>query len=144
MTMEYDIKQQNIPNDQKYGHKIDQDFQLQGPPKFTQIGIFRLKVYHLATLGALLAQVIIFYKKKKSSLDAAEGGPRGCSPHFAETFFADFFAARFFADFLADRFFVDFRRRFRKNLPFWSKCLGCIVIGRFHRLVFSAFQRRFR
>jgi hypothetical protein len=37
---------QNRPN----GHKIYQDFPLQGPPKFTQIGIFGSKTNHLATL----------------------------------------------------------------------------------------------
>jgi hypothetical protein len=36
----------NIPN----GHKIYQHFTFQGPPKFTQIGIFGLKRNHLATL----------------------------------------------------------------------------------------------
>jgi hypothetical protein len=30
-------------------NKIDQHFPLQDPPKFTQIGIFGLKTYHLAT-----------------------------------------------------------------------------------------------
>jgi hypothetical protein len=37
---------QNTPN----GHKIYQDFSLQDPPKFTQMGIFGLKTNHLATL----------------------------------------------------------------------------------------------
>jgi hypothetical protein len=32
------------------GHKIYQHFLFQGPPKFTQIGIFGLKINHLATL----------------------------------------------------------------------------------------------
>jgi hypothetical protein len=36
----------NIPN----GHKIYQHFPFQGPPKFTQIGIFGFKTNHLATL----------------------------------------------------------------------------------------------
>jgi hypothetical protein len=35
----------NRPN----GRKIYQDFPLQGPQKFTQIGIFGLKTNHLAT-----------------------------------------------------------------------------------------------
>jgi hypothetical protein len=35
-----------IPN----GHKIYQQRLLQGAQKFTQIGIFGLKIYHLATL----------------------------------------------------------------------------------------------
>jgi hypothetical protein len=37
---------QNIPN----GHLIYQHFPLKDPPKFTQIGIFGLKICHLATL----------------------------------------------------------------------------------------------
>jgi hypothetical protein len=36
-----------IPNDQR----IYQPFPFQGPQKFTQIGIFGLKIYHLATLS---------------------------------------------------------------------------------------------
>jgi hypothetical protein len=36
---------QNIPN----GRRIDQRLILQDPPKCTQIGIFGLKIYHLAT-----------------------------------------------------------------------------------------------
>jgi hypothetical protein len=44
----------NIPKDRKVGRpncfKIYQHLQLQDPPKFTQIGIFGLKIYHLATL----------------------------------------------------------------------------------------------
>jgi hypothetical protein len=32
------------------GHKIYQDYPLQYPQKFTQIGIFGLKTNHLATL----------------------------------------------------------------------------------------------
>jgi hypothetical protein len=31
-------------------HRMCQPFTFQGPPKFTHIGIFGLKVYHLATL----------------------------------------------------------------------------------------------
>jgi hypothetical protein len=37
---------QNIPTD----HKTYQHFPFPGPPKFPQIGIFGLKIYHLATL----------------------------------------------------------------------------------------------
>jgi hypothetical protein len=33
---------------------MDQHFQFQGPPKITQIGIFGLKIYDLATLNCLL------------------------------------------------------------------------------------------
>jgi hypothetical protein len=32
------------------GHKIYQHIQFHGPPKYTQIGIFGLKINHLATL----------------------------------------------------------------------------------------------
>jgi hypothetical protein len=32
------------------GHKINQHLPLQDPPKFTQIGLFGLKICHLATL----------------------------------------------------------------------------------------------
>jgi hypothetical protein len=38
---------QNIPN----GHIICQHLPLQNPTKFTQIGIFGVKIYHLAALG---------------------------------------------------------------------------------------------
>jgi hypothetical protein len=34
-----------------YGHKTNQNLPVQDPPKFTQIGIFDLKIYHLATLS---------------------------------------------------------------------------------------------
>jgi hypothetical protein len=37
-----------------YGHKTNQHFPIQGPPKFTQIGIFGLKINHLATLPRVL------------------------------------------------------------------------------------------
>jgi hypothetical protein len=36
----------SIPN----GHKMYQHFRFRGPPKFSQSGIFGLKMYHLATL----------------------------------------------------------------------------------------------
>jgi hypothetical protein len=36
----------NIPN----GHKIYQYFAFKGPPKYTRIGIFGLKITHLATV----------------------------------------------------------------------------------------------
>jgi hypothetical protein len=38
--------QKNTPN----SHKIYQHFSLQGTPKFTQVGIFGLKICHLATM----------------------------------------------------------------------------------------------
>jgi hypothetical protein len=40
---------EHLPN----GHKIYQHLPLQDPPKFTQIGILGLKIYHLATLPSL-------------------------------------------------------------------------------------------
>jgi hypothetical protein len=46
MDIIYTKRLLNIPN----GHKINQLFTFQGPPKFTQIGIFGLKRNHLATL----------------------------------------------------------------------------------------------
>jgi hypothetical protein len=46
MVIKYPKSLQNIPN----GHKINQHFPIQGPPKFTQIGIFGLKTNPLATL----------------------------------------------------------------------------------------------
>jgi hypothetical protein len=42
----------NRPN----GDKINQDFPLQDPPKFTQIGIFDLKTNHVATLPSIHAK----------------------------------------------------------------------------------------
>jgi hypothetical protein len=55
------MKKQNIPN----GHKIYQHIQLQDPPKFTQIGIFRLKIYHLATLlETRLLHIIKEFRKR--------------------------------------------------------------------------------
>jgi hypothetical protein len=50
---------QNIPNGHEIhkndvsipnGHEILQHFSFQGTPKFTQLGIFGMKIYHLATL----------------------------------------------------------------------------------------------
>jgi hypothetical protein len=48
MVGKYTKWSENIPN----GHKIYRHFQLQDPPKLTQIGIFGLKMNHLATLAA--------------------------------------------------------------------------------------------
>jgi hypothetical protein len=54
MTMKYTKWPWNIPNGHEIcipnGHKIYQHLPLQKPPKFTQILIFGLKLYHLATL----------------------------------------------------------------------------------------------
>jgi hypothetical protein len=43
---------QNIPND----HMTYQHLPLQDPPKFTQIGTFGFKIYHLATLHVLISR----------------------------------------------------------------------------------------
>jgi hypothetical protein len=53
ITAKYNKWPQNMPNGRKIeknGHKIYQHLPLQDPPKFTQIGIFGLKICHLATL----------------------------------------------------------------------------------------------
>jgi hypothetical protein len=44
------LKYTNWPQIRPNVHKIYQLLPLQGPPKFIQIGIFGLKIYHLATL----------------------------------------------------------------------------------------------
>jgi hypothetical protein len=53
ITINY-VWPQNTPNDRMYNrpncYQIDQHLPLQDPPKFTQIWIFGLKIYHLATL----------------------------------------------------------------------------------------------
>jgi hypothetical protein len=53
-------KRENIskwPTDISNGHKIYKHFPLQDPPKVTQIKIFGLKIYHLATLLTLAASI---------------------------------------------------------------------------------------
>jgi hypothetical protein len=54
MSIKYTKWTQNIPNDRKIDQMaIDYVYQhlpLQDPPKFTQIDIFGLKIWHLATL----------------------------------------------------------------------------------------------
>jgi hypothetical protein len=50
MSTKYTKWSQNRQN----GHKIYQHRPLQDPPKFTRIGIFGLKIYHLATLTCIL------------------------------------------------------------------------------------------
>jgi hypothetical protein len=47
------------------GHNIYHYFPFQGPQKSTQIGIFGLKIYHLATLGSC---TIAKKKAKKSNV----------------------------------------------------------------------------
>jgi hypothetical protein len=49
MAINYTKWPQNIPD----GHKIYQHFPWQGPLKLSQIGIFGLKINHLATLLCL-------------------------------------------------------------------------------------------
>jgi hypothetical protein len=44
------VKYFQLPENRPNGYKIYQDFLLQDPQKFTQIGIFGLKTNHLATL----------------------------------------------------------------------------------------------
>jgi hypothetical protein len=46
MATQYNKCPLNIPN----GHKIYQYFPFQGPPKYTQGGIFGMKIFHLASL----------------------------------------------------------------------------------------------
>jgi hypothetical protein len=51
---------QNIPN----SHVIYHHIPLQVPPKFTQIGIFGLEIYYLATLGKKKRASIVFNQSK--------------------------------------------------------------------------------
>jgi hypothetical protein len=44
------IKYKKWPQTTPNGHRIYQLFPLKGPPKYTRIGIFGMKVNHLATL----------------------------------------------------------------------------------------------
>jgi hypothetical protein len=44
------IKYFQWPYNRPNGHKLNQHFPLQDPPKFTQIGIFGLRTNHLASL----------------------------------------------------------------------------------------------
>jgi hypothetical protein len=48
MVIKYPNFQSHIPN----GHKMYQHFPIEGPQKFTQIGIFGLKTKHLATMNS--------------------------------------------------------------------------------------------
>jgi hypothetical protein len=47
--------------------KICQPFPIQGPPKFTQIAIFGLKIYHLATRARTEANWLLTTPKKTLS-----------------------------------------------------------------------------
>jgi hypothetical protein len=53
------------------GHNIYECFPLQNSPKFTQIIIFGLKIYHLATLfGKPFCQIFAFYHFLRIALEA--------------------------------------------------------------------------
>jgi hypothetical protein len=56
MSTKYAKWLQNRPN----VHKIDQHLKMQHPPKITQIWIFGLKIYHLATLIANISSFVCF------------------------------------------------------------------------------------
>jgi hypothetical protein len=43
------IKYTKWPKNTRNGRKIFQHFTFRDPPKYTQIGIFGMKIYHLAT-----------------------------------------------------------------------------------------------
>jgi hypothetical protein len=55
MVIEYPKSPSNSTN----GNKIYQYFPIYGPPKFTQIGIFGLKINHLATLSSEETRIAI-------------------------------------------------------------------------------------
>jgi hypothetical protein len=57
ITIKYTKWPQNIPN----GHKIYRHLPLQDTPRFTQIGIFGLKIRHLATLAPTLTPDSYFH-----------------------------------------------------------------------------------
>jgi hypothetical protein len=57
MAIKYTKWPQYIPN----GHRIYQLFKFQGPPKFAQIWILGLKIYHLATLVMSMESLKGFY-----------------------------------------------------------------------------------
>jgi hypothetical protein len=57
------IKYPKCPSKIPDGHKIYQHFPILGPPKFIQIGIFGLKINHLATLRSFTG------KQKSESAD---------------------------------------------------------------------------
>jgi hypothetical protein len=55
MSIDYTKWPQNIPKNRKI---IYQHLSLQDPPKFSQIDIFGLKIYHLATLPGSSLRVV--------------------------------------------------------------------------------------
>jgi hypothetical protein len=62
-----------IPN----GHEIEQKCPFHGLPKCTQIGIFGVKIYHLATLlfeSRSLQNVSEFWREKVKDGQVAENG----------------------------------------------------------------------
>jgi hypothetical protein len=70
-------KRKNIQNDPKYtllllnipnGRIIYQHLPLHDPPKYNQIGIFGLKIYHLATLANSLDLFCSFFKTTTPSI----------------------------------------------------------------------------
>jgi hypothetical protein len=75
-----------IPN----GGKINQHLPLQDPTKFTQIGIFGLKIYHLATL---IERTKLFHGPKNFQPQISDTNPntewqaRTCSSQFSEPLF---------------------------------------------------------
>jgi hypothetical protein len=86
-------------------HKIYQPFPFQGPPKWTQIGIFGLKKYHLATLNR--TQMALFprfeFPRKKLKFNKNRND------------FLHFFSSR-----VAGFFFVKHTRT-GKNMPSYHK-----------------------
>jgi hypothetical protein len=75
MTIKYTKLSQNIPNCCKIhipdGHKMYQHHPLPEPPKCTQIGIFGLKINHLATLPEPLGDRI--RRKNVGQFDDGQG-----------------------------------------------------------------------
>jgi hypothetical protein len=55
MVIKYLKWPQHITN----GHKIHEYFSIYGPPKFTQNGIFGLKINHLATLMLVFVSLVV-------------------------------------------------------------------------------------
>jgi hypothetical protein len=62
MTTEYTKYSHNTPN----GHKIYPNFPLQDLPKDIQMGIFNMKIHHLATMhwNCLLSQFSLFVETR--------------------------------------------------------------------------------
>jgi hypothetical protein len=73
ITIKYTKWPQNIPN----VHNIDQHIPLQDAPKFSQIGIFDLKICHMTTLFSVLRGKKTPPIKLKFSSNAARTEDRG-------------------------------------------------------------------